>query len=688
MGRVGFPKQHERWSTAIVLAVLVGWSFFVYRHGLYALPRGDQLPFLDERARFPDAGGWLLHAISYTRTRFLTGDSHLMFRPLHGLMLGVEALLFRDAALAGGVLSVALHAAVVVVLYFVVRWFADPFVAFLASFVYATEYPGMEMVLWRHISPYLLVPIFLGAGLHALRGAWVGVRSWGSAVWWLLLACLVHEAVPVALLGALAATVAARRRAADRAPLDAVSKPLVVAVVVWLSLDVLDLVLHPKPVMAAPISLPPDLRQGVAGLLQFLGLCMVAMVAPSVVDLRWNGPEGAFSRLQWDYTAVPRASSLSVGIATLVLLLVAVVWSSRRLGRGDVRGLAPLLLASFALALGVTFAAARTASSFGYFANATYYCHITSFVFLAIGGPALAAARASRLRVFVTLGAVAIAGVWSVSSYGCIQQALLAQESFARLALSTAATVRRAVEARPDLCVGGILDAVARDAISPPRGPLTLLGASACAYRRGARPVYLDRVGGTYALVSLPPPADLRSVSFDPSPGWVVDGSTVRAVDTVDTVSIFSSGLVRPTEIDVRVDDPRDGGVWIGHRGPSSYTAIAFFDGAHVEAWVRDGEPPRVVPFQALGAIRDRSFTLRVRMADDRALVFSDGTLVGVLDQPNLEGRSGLFHHAASRQVFRDLQVGEAPPSPPVVEVPLDLRLEGLPDALARLSSG
>jgi hypothetical protein len=51
----------------------------------------------------------------------------------------------------------------------------------------------------------------------------------------------------------------------------------------------------------------------------------------------------------------------------------------------------------------------------------------------------------------VTAGAVVLAGVWSLSSYLCVQQALLAQEPFVRPRCPTAATVRHGVEERPDL---------------------------------------------------------------------------------------------------------------------------------------------------------------------------------------------------------------------------------------------
>jgi hypothetical protein len=289
----------------------------------------------------------------------------------------------------------------------------------------------------------------------------------------------------------------------------------------------------------------------------------------------------------------------------------------------------------------------------------------------------------------VTAGAVAVAGGWCLSSYLCVQQALLAQEPFVRLALSTAADVRHAMERRPDLCVGGILDAAARDAISPPRGPLTLLGASACAYRKDARGVYLDRVGDTYALVSLPPPDDLHVVSLEPAPEWIVAGSTVTArTDTVGTVSILGTDDVRPTEVDLSVENGQDGGLWIGHRSATTYTAIAFFAGAHIEARVRAGDDPPVVPFQSLGVIADPSFDLRVREVEGKALVLYDQTVIGVLENPDLRGRVGLFHHTggAHPQVFHDLRVGESVAPPPVVEVPLGLSLGDLPDALARLS--
>jgi hypothetical protein len=75
-------------------------------------------------------------------------------------------------------------------------------------------------------------------------------------------------------------------------------------------------------------------------------------------------------------------------------------------------------------------------------------------------------------------------------------------------------------------------------------------------------------------------------------------------------------------------------------------------------------------------------------MVDRDALVLYDETVIGVLECPDLRGRVGLFHHAsgARPQAFRDLRIGEADGPPPVVEVPLDLQLEGLPGAVARLT--
>jgi hypothetical protein len=198
--------------------------------------------------------------------------------------------------------------------------------------------------------------------------------------------------------------------------------------------------------------------------------------------------------------------------------------------------------------------------------------------------------------------------------------------------------------------------------------------------------VYLDRVGERYALVSLPPPHDLHAVPFDPSPEWIVDHAVTARADTAGAVSIFTQEL-RPTEIAVRVENGQDGGLWVGHRSASSHTAIAFFSGAHIEARIRSGDA-HVVPIQAFGAISDPSFDLRVRMVDRDALVLYDETVIGVLERPDLRGRVGLFHHAsgARPQAFHDLRIGEADWPPPVVEVPLDLQLEGLPGAVARLT--
>jgi hypothetical protein len=664
--------ERPRWQDPLVAVVLSLWTLFVYRRGLWSLPRGDQLGFLMERDRIDGTLDWLVHCLLYNRSRVLTGEAHYLFRPLHSFTLGLEEVWFRHAPLAQGLLSLALHVAVVFALYRLVGRLAGSGTALLATVAFATQYAGMEMIVWRHISPYMWASLFLALGLlQALeakpRAGWIGGL--------LLLACLAHETVPVALGAVLLALLVAR---ADRSTIRGVGG----ALFAWVALDLVDYALHPTPTIADPASaLQPgfDLFQGALRMLDMLGVCVLAWLEPSLVDLRWAGEEGPYARLRWDFTAIPEAVRIAAGVVLALVLCCVVAVGWKRLRMGDATGLPALVLPLHLGVLAVGFTAVRTAfRAYTYLEIATYYFYVTSFAFLVIAAQGIAFLRATAPRAgrIAMMGGWAIAAIWTATSYRGIQRALTPYEPFARMALSSARSIREALEPRTDLCFGGSFDPIARSVLSPASGPLVMLGEVACTVRRDATGTYLSWLGDGYGLVTLPPAVG-AAWPLEAGPGWIADAGGVRAATTGsnETASTFASPTFDATEVAVRVSNARDGGLWVGHTTMESYGAVAVFDGMHIEGMVRSGAAPAATVFRAHNVVHDRSFDLRVRSVDGTPLVFYEEIFVGPLTGASLTGRAGVFSHAegTAPQTFSDLRIAESATPPPELVLRPDL---------------
>ena len=661
---MGTWDERPRWQDPIVVLALSLWTLFVYRRGLWSLPRGDQLGFLMERDRIDGTADWLVHCLLYNRSRVLTGEAHYLFRPLHSFTLGLEEVAFRYEPLAQGLLSLALHVAVAFVLYRLVGRLAGTAVTMLATVAFATQYAGMEMIIWRHISPYMWASLFLGLGL--LKALDVHARA-GWIAGFLLLACLAHETVPVALAAVVPVLLLAR---ADRSIVWGVGG----AVLLWAMLDLVDYSLHPSPTIADPArALQPgfDWIQGALRTLDMLGVCALAWLEPSLVDLRWDGDEGPYARLQWDFTSIAEPVRIAMGVVVVAVLAVAVAMAWRRLRRGDATGLPALVLPVHLVVLAVGFTAVRTAfRAYTYLEIATYYFYITSFAFLVLAAQGIAFLRATAPRAgrLATIGGWAIALIWTLTSYRGIQRALEPYEPFAKMALSSARAIREALEPRTDLCFGGSFDSVGRSVLSPFSGPLVMAGEVACTVRRDATGAYLAWLGDGYGLVTLPPAAS-AAWPLEAGPDWIADADGVRATNTGATASTFAGRTFDATEVSVHVANARDGGLWVGHTSMESYGAVAFFDGIHLEGLVRNGAAPARSVFRAHNVVLDRAFDLRVRAVAGVPFVFYDEILAGPLTGASLSGHAGVFSHAAGKDppIFSDLRVAESPAPPPEV---------------------
>ena len=96
------------------------------------------------------------------------------------------------------------------------RTVATPAIALASALAFATQYAGMEMVVWRHIVPYTVSVGLFGLGLLALvepqRSRWAR----NKAIVWFTLGILTHEtiagAVALAAIAAVVGKLESRRR--------------------------------------------------------------------------------------------------------------------------------------------------------------------------------------------------------------------------------------------------------------------------------------------------------------------------------------------------------------------------------------------------------------------------------------------------------------------------------------------
>lgn len=188
------------WAFWVALAFLVFWN------GLLDYPRRDQVPFLEEKAQI--TGGfwnWFWHAFSYNRTRLLWPGDYFLFRPLHMSLLVLADHFFGQLPKFHGALSLFYTGTATWALFTLLRLvIKNSPLALGISGIFLVFYAGNELVLWRHISPYLLALGFFGIGIYLyLRGIPPSKKTlyfWAGAALCFFLGSCIHEIIALALL--------------------------------------------------------------------------------------------------------------------------------------------------------------------------------------------------------------------------------------------------------------------------------------------------------------------------------------------------------------------------------------------------------------------------------------------------------------------------------------------------------
>lgn len=118
----------------------------------------------------------------------------LLFRPLMGTVLALEDSLFRSNFFVLGAVSLLITGLVASLLFLLISRVLPWWGALIGASVFVVHYCGSEMIVWRHITPYVFGLVFYVLGLSALLR-----DRWKLAALCFLLAPLFHETYVIAV---------------------------------------------------------------------------------------------------------------------------------------------------------------------------------------------------------------------------------------------------------------------------------------------------------------------------------------------------------------------------------------------------------------------------------------------------------------------------------------------------------
>ena len=173
----------------IALCVLL-----VYWPSLFHIARGDQVVYLHEVAHQKD---WFSLALgNYDLNRHGAGDD-ILFRPLLYIFLGTEKFFFGYNFLLWQLVGIVLHLVVVYWFLKLLLKIHHGFSAVLWTAFFALFYMNMELVIWHHLSSYLIFVVLMLVALNyvyeiLIDGSMLFPRLWGLIAV-LAPACFIYE---------------------------------------------------------------------------------------------------------------------------------------------------------------------------------------------------------------------------------------------------------------------------------------------------------------------------------------------------------------------------------------------------------------------------------------------------------------------------------------------------------------
>lgn len=465
----------------------------VYWQGLVIFPKRDHSVFMLGRLLFDSDLEWFLKTLNYARTRFLFPGDTFAFRPVHMFIIGLEDILFRYNLLAQGIASSAIFSATATALFYLLRKISgNLFLALAATSLWAFQLAGSEILLWQHITPYVLLPGFFCAALNVLSDHDSSNKSLFIAGFLMFLAGLTHE-IGGLIAGSLAlftlfANAITRKKYVSAFALGGISA---------LSLSALDYFFIHKiqnfTGSADTVNIT-SFSSLLSSIFPFIAASGVAVFFPHSIEVFHL--ENWF--IGWNFLTTPKHLMVFGVISVITILLLSTILtllSLRRLGITVLNIASIFALSLFGLSYGVSAFRIFTRNS-EYMMSAPYYFSLLSLA-LSIMIVAITV-RINKPRIMLCISLLlSLLSVMQVKRLLIELRETRAEKQDSYIFLKKS---RETIRDNASLCFGG-MDPYSISASHMMWHPL--YQDISCANRAGASPVYLSYNNGTSLLSSL-----------------------------------------------------------------------------------------------------------------------------------------------------------------------------------------
>lgn len=644
-----------------VLFCFVAASFWAYRYGLIALPRGDDIGWILTRSSMKS--DWDFFVYSMFRGR---GDAYL-FRPAFHFVLSTMDIFFRENLYAAGALSVLLHGLVSFLVFILLRRLVGLLAGVLLAVVFLTQLVGMEMVLWRHISWYLFGLIFFLMGLISIlskSSRQNSNRKERLIGFSFLLSALFHESFAYTLLvtGLILAVFGramGSHRELGREEKDVAAKPWVFLwpPLIYLALNVIVAVCfmgrqgfagslghveHLKlPVMIQNIVLLSGLFAAGFSMPGFLGISFPAVgekaelsfstVSPAVFSvfglvLLTGIAVGIFFVLR-KWKLEKRVSS-SASVALMVLLYLLILILSVGVGRLTLRDIT-------------------------YVKGSSYYFYFSNFACVVLLAFLLRSLRGTKFwgRGFkdraIDLLILMFAVFQIAWNYSSLQKVLMLRYPQDKMIADANLEIASFFKKNQADCYGGSLVPW-----PPAISPNFLLFRERCS-GAGDKGLYVDRRGVMDVWLSaLPSNKSKVPIEFDeanPVPiDFFMESKVLGKRTTKSGSAVMSKRSYQTSYYGGRVTTKGAVGLVFAFRDPGNYAMLVIEEGNHFLMLVQNGQ---VLPASIDGRLptTNDSFEISVRTVNHSPLIFCDQNVVAVIQGlDSLEGMVGICDFRAS----------------------------------------
>lgn len=444
----------------LILKVSTWYGFWLlavialYWSVLPALPYRDHPVLMLGRQLAESDWQWFWSMLSYNRTRILLPGDYFAFRPLHLAIVALQDIFLRYHLTAQGIVNCMQFAFAATIFCSLAKRLVGVFAALALTFLWIAVPAGSAIVMWHHISPYILCPALFMASLRFLDADDLGLSSKAQEIMaasCVCAACLTHESGVLTALSVSALVILFGNRCmpCKRRLLIVFLLPAVVA----LFINGADyFVIHPPPSLTGTADKLSS-QTTIVDIISFLGAIGAAFLASPALHLA----QMADGFPEWVFTTEKTLllNSMAVVIATLLILVVIVTFNEVR--RKGVTRLA-LLLAVFASFFLATFAACTFrmySRDVFYMAQATYYYSLFSLTLgcFAVGLLSVVKNKYTRNAIIVLIILIGITHVISLHKY------LKFTEPLRKSIYSVIMEGRKAISTNSDICYNGSLEA-------------------------------------------------------------------------------------------------------------------------------------------------------------------------------------------------------------------------------------